>query len=40
MLTFGAFQDQLRRYSLSAEEQDDGAGAATGRRVLVRREMT
>ncbi|BBE21560.1 hypothetical protein MN0502_04430 [Arthrobacter sp. MN05-02] len=35
------FQDQLRRYSLSAEEQDDdGAGAATVRRVLVRREMT
>ncbi|MDN4609303.1 class I SAM-dependent methyltransferase [Arthrobacter burdickii] len=35
------FQEQLRRYSLSAEEQDDdGAGAATGRRVLVRREMT
>ena len=34
------FQEQLRRYSLSAEEQDDGAGAATGRRVLVRREGT
>ncbi|TKV27383.1 class I SAM-dependent methyltransferase [Arthrobacter sp. NamB2] len=33
------FREQLRRYSLSAEEQDDdGAGAATGRRVLVRRE--
>jgi SAM-dependent methyltransferase len=34
------FREQLRRYSLSAEEQDDGAGGATGRRVLVRREMT
>jgi SAM-dependent methyltransferase len=33
------FQQQLRRYSLSAEEHyDDEAGAATGRRVLVRRE--
>ncbi|MEG9246823.1 methyltransferase domain-containing protein [Arthrobacter sp. Soc17.1.1.1] len=33
------FQEQLHRYSLSAEEQDDdGAGGATSRRVLVRRE--
>ncbi|MDQ0737040.1 class I SAM-dependent methyltransferase [Arthrobacter agilis] len=33
------FQEQLHRYSLSVEEQDDdGAGAATSRRVLVRRE--
>ena len=33
------FQEQLHRYSLSAEEQDDdGAGEATSRRVLVRRE--
>jgi SAM-dependent methyltransferase len=33
------FQEQLRRYSLSAEEQDDdGTGPATSRRVLVRRE--
>jgi hypothetical protein len=33
------FQEQLRRYSLSAEEQDDdGTGPVTSRRVLVRRE--
>ncbi|MEC5200573.1 SAM-dependent methyltransferase [Arthrobacter sp. PL16] len=40
------FQEQLRRYSLNAEEQydelqdDDGAGPAMSRRVLVRRETT